>query len=61
MKYAELLNRTEDELRKELVALRDKVDDLRVKTKLGQIKNMHELSLAKKDIARILTALRAKM
>lgn len=59
MKYKELSNRTEADLQKELTTLREKVATLRVKVKLGQIKNPHELSVTRKDIARILTYLRA--
>ena len=59
MNYKELSNRTEADLQKELKTLRDKVAQLRVKVKLGQVKNTHELSVTRKDIARILTYLRA--
>ena len=59
MKYKELQNRTEADLRKELTTLREKALQLRVKVKMGQTKNPHELSATRKDIARILTYLRA--
>ncbi len=59
MKYKELQNRTDADLNKELKTLREKVVELRVKVKLGQTKNIHELSKTRKDIARILTYLRA--
>jgi ribosomal protein L29 len=59
MKYKELSNRTEADLQKELKTLREKVVELRVKVKLGQAKNIHELTAVRKDIARILTYLRA--
>lgn len=61
MNYKELTNKSEKDLVKELENLRAKSQDLRMKTKLGQIKNMHELAGVKKDIARILTFLRAKI
>ncbi len=61
MKYSELTTKSEGELRKELVTLQDKVADLRQKNKLGQVKNHRELMSTRKDIARILTFLRAKM
>lgn len=61
MKYTELTNKSEADLRKELVSMREKVNELRMKHKLGQIKNMHEMSGIKKDIARIMTYLRAKI
>ncbi len=59
MKYTELSQKPEAELHRELITLQAKVQDLRRKTKLGQIKNVHELSAARKDIARIHTFLRA--
>lgn len=59
MKYKELSSKSEDQLRKELSELRKQADELRVKTKLGQNKNVHQLSAVRKDIARILTYLRA--
>ncbi|MDQ3018688.1 MAG: 50S ribosomal protein L29 [bacterium] len=57
MKYKELTNKSETDLRKDLVILRGKVAELRMKGKLGQVKNMHELAGVKKDVARILTYL----
>lgn len=59
MKYKEIAQKTDAELRKELEGLQVKAQDLRRKTKLGQIKNVHELSGVRKDIARILTHFRA--
>jgi len=61
MDYKELTNKSETDLRKDLMLMREQVQSLRLKNKLGQLKNMHEMSLIKKDIARILTFLRAKM
>jgi large subunit ribosomal protein L29 len=59
MKYKELSTKSETQLRKELDELRHKALGLRVKTKLRQTKNIHELAGVRKDIARILTYLRA--
>ncbi len=59
MKYKELSQQTNDQLRKELDQLRAKASDLAQKKKLGQAKNTHELAGVRKDIARILTYLRA--
>lgn len=61
MKYKELTTKSDEDLRKELSSLREKVQELRLKSKLGQVKNVNEMAAAKKDIARILTYLRAKM
>lgn len=57
MKYLDITQMPAADLRKALTDLQEKVQNLRMKTKLGQVKNMHELALAKKDIARILTYL----
>ena len=58
MKYTELTQKSEAELRKELATLQEKRENLRMKIKLGQIKNVKELSIVRKDIARILTYFR---
>lgn len=58
-KYKELSGKTPQQLHKDLAEMQLKVQDLRRKTKLGQTKNMHEMSATRKDIARILTYLRA--
>ena len=59
MKYKDLSTKSESVLRKELDELRQKALELRMKTKLRQTKNVHELAGVRKDIARILTYLRA--
>lgn len=59
MKYKDLSTKSETQLRKDLDELRKKALELRVKTKLRQTKNIHELAGVRKDIARILTYLRA--
>ena len=59
MKYKELSGKDDAQLRKDLTALQEKAQELRVKTKLRQTKNIHELASVRKDIARILTYLRA--
>ncbi len=59
MKYEELSQKNNQQLQKDLAELRDKAEEVRRKKKLGQIKNMHELANIRKDIARIMTYLRA--
>lgn len=59
MKYEELSQKNEQQIRKELGELREKAQELARKKKLGQVKNVHELAAIRKDIARILTFLRA--
>lgn len=57
MKYAELTQKSEAELKKELTSLQEKRENLRMKIKLGQVKNVKELTGIRRDIARILTFL----
>ena len=59
MKYADLSKKNETALRKELSNLQEKRENLRMKIKLGQLKNVKELAAVRKDIARILTYFRA--
>jgi ribosomal protein L29 len=59
MKYKELSGKNDAALRKELETLRSKAMELARKKKMGQSKNIHELAGVRKDIARILTYLRA--
>lgn len=59
MKYKELSSKDDTQLRKELETLRSKALELNLKKRMGQIKNVRELSVVRKDIARILTYLRA--
>ena len=57
MKYKELKNHTEAELKKMLLDLRAQAHEISVKIKLNQQKQTHKLRLIKKDIARVLTYL----
>ena len=59
MKYTELSKQSATDLLKDLITLQEKRENLRMKVKLGQVKNTKELSTVRKDIARILTYLRA--
>ena len=59
MKYTEITSQSIEALRKELIALQEKRENLKMKTKLGQVKNTNQLSMVKKDIARIMTFLRS--
>ncbi|HMQ01605.1 MAG TPA: 50S ribosomal protein L29 [Candidatus Doudnabacteria bacterium] len=59
MKYSELSKKEAADLRKDLIALQEKRENLRMKIKLGQVKNTNELQAVRKDIARILTFIRA--
>lgn len=57
MKFTELKNLPENEIRKTLVNLKQEAHDLSVKIRLNQQKNTKKLKAVKKDIARILTYL----
>ena len=57
MKYSEVTIQSPEALRKELTTLQEKRENLKMKIKLGQVKNTNQLAIVKKDIARILTYL----
>jgi ribosomal protein L29 len=61
MKYKELSNQSEAALKKQLGELQAEVEQLTIKLKLDQVKNRKQLGAKRKDIARVLTALRANM
>lgn len=57
MKFKELKNLTELELKKMLLELRNKSHEMAVSIRLNQEKQNHKLKQIKKDIARIMTCL----
>jgi len=57
MKSKDLIQKTNEELLKELEDLRNKVKEMRFKVSNGALKNVKDLKESKKKIARILTAL----
>ena len=58
MKIRELRQKSEKELQKTLIDLRDKLRELRFNLAGGKVKNIKEIHQTKKDIARILTLLK---
>lgn len=60
MKFKEITTKSVPELQKELVALREQSQQLLVKNRLGQLKNFQQIRVMRKDIARVLTALKQK-
>jgi large subunit ribosomal protein L29 len=58
MKTAELRKRDKKELEKSAQDLRKKISDLRFKFSSNKLKNVKEISLAKKELARTLTILK---
>ncbi len=60
MKIKELQSKSENELQKLLLAKRETLRAIRFKVAQRQLKKIHDIKITKKDIARILTLLRAK-
>ncbi len=58
MKYQELENKTTEELRKQMEELKIKLGKLRFESANRALKDFSQIKKAKKDIARILTAIR---
>ncbi len=57
MKFKELKNKAEAELRTELMRLKKELQEVSSKLRLGQVKNVRQVQVLRKDIARILTLL----
>jgi len=57
MKIAEIKRKPGQELQKNLMELREKLRQLRFDLAAGKVKNIREIRMIKKDIARILTVL----
>lgn len=60
MNIKELKVMNKNELIKNLATFREQVRDLRFKIHSKEVKNTHQLSSLRKDIARILTILKAE-
>lgn len=60
MKFKELKQKTEAELQKMLVELRDKLRDMRFKVSQRQLKKVRDIRKTKRTIARILTLLKER-
>ncbi|MBI2055800.1 MAG: 50S ribosomal protein L29 [Candidatus Sungbacteria bacterium] len=58
MKFAELKQKSKDELNATLAEDRTRIDDLRFALSQGKQKNVKEIAGIKKDIARIMTLLK---
>ena len=59
MKYSDLADKSSDELTSMLKERKTELFTLKIKQKMMQLQNTSELTVAKKDIARINTALTA--
>jgi len=60
MKASELRNKSAEELRKELLSLREEQFKLRMQKAVGQLGQTHLLRQSQRDIARIKTVLTEK-
>ena len=61
MKFKELTNQSEAELKSMLLNLRSEAHELAANIRLGQHKQTHKLGGLRKDIARIMTLLKQKI
>lgn len=61
MTYADIKDLTAEELRKRVLALREELFQMKMKHSLGQVNNPIEIRGKRRDIARIQTALSAKV
>lgn len=61
MKFQEIKDLTSTELRKRVVTLREELFEARMKHTLGQLGNPIEIRGKRKDLARLKTALQAKL
>lgn len=59
MKAADLLGKTEDELKESLISLRKEKFNLRFQQASGQIENTARMRQVRRDIARVKTVLHA--
>ena len=57
MKFADLKQKTEDELKAELLNLKKEQFNLRFQKSSGQLENSSQVNKVKKDIARVMTAM----
>ena len=57
MKFADLKQKTDDELKAELLNLKKEQYNLRFQKSSGQLENSSQVNKVKKDIARVMTAM----
>ncbi len=61
MKAADVITKSDDELKEELIALRKEAFNLRFQTASGQLENTARVRLVRRDIARIKTVLQQRV
>jgi len=60
MKFSDIKQKTEDELKAELVSLKKEQFNLRFQKASGQLENSSKILQVRRDIARIMTAIKAQ-
>ena len=60
MKIKEIKQRSEKDLQKDLIEIREKLRGLKFDLSAGKVKNVREIRVIKKNIAQILTVLNTK-
>ncbi|MBU3943019.1 50S ribosomal protein L29 [Patescibacteria group bacterium] len=60
MKIKEITQRSEKDLQKDLIEIREKLRQLKFDLSAGKVNNVREIRSIKKDIAKILTVLNSK-
>lgn len=58
MKYKDIVTKNHSELEQMIVDLRAELFTLRFKNRTGQLDQTHKIALVRRDIAKVLTALR---
>ena len=61
MKAADVIAKSDDQLKEELIALRKEAFNLRFQTASGQLENTARVRLVRRDIARIKTVLHQRV
>ncbi len=61
MKAADVIAKSDDELKEELIALRKEAFNLRFQTASGQLENTARVRLVRRDIARVKTVLHQRV
>jgi large subunit ribosomal protein L29 len=60
MKFSDIKQKTEDELKAELITLKKEQFNLRFQSASGQLENSSKILQVRRDIARVLTAISAQ-
>ena len=61
MNFTEIKDLTVDELRKRSAQIKEEMFEMKMKHSLGQVSNPIQIRFKRRDLARVLTALNAKL